>query len=98
MTGAGIDASPMIWSDRPHHASIHPGGIVITARPLTDTVPVEMAAKGFLITQYTHEDIEAVGLPKIDLLGIRALTVLSDTTDLVRSSPRAGLSSRCNSR
>jgi DNA-directed DNA polymerase III PolC len=71
---------------RPHHAGIHPGGLIITREPLTDHVPLELAAKGFLITQYTHEDIEAIGLPKVDLLGIRALTVLSDTADLVRRS------------
>ncbi|MEZ4517715.1 MAG: DNA polymerase III subunit alpha [Chloroflexota bacterium] len=74
----------------PHHASIHPGGIVITPGPLTDVVPLELAPKGFLITQYTHEDLEDIGLPKIDLLGIRALTVLSDAADLVREGREPG--------
>jgi DNA polymerase III subunit alpha len=68
---------------QPHHLSIHPGGIVITPGPLTDLVPVQMAAKGFLITQYDHSDLEAIGLPKIDLLGIRALTVLAAAADLI---------------
>ena len=69
---------------QPHHLSIHPGGIVITPGPLTDHVPVQMAPKGFLITQFDYRDVETIGLPKIDLLGIRALTVLADTADLVR--------------
>ena len=68
----------------PHHLSVHPGGVVITPGPLTDTLPVQWAPKGFLITQFDHRDVEAVGLPKIDMLGIRALTVLADTADLVR--------------
>ena len=52
---------------------------MITPGPLTDVVPVQWAPKGFLITQFEHGDVEAIGLPKMDMLGIRALTVLSDT-------------------
>jgi DNA polymerase-3 subunit alpha len=69
---------------QPRHLSVHPGGVVITPGALTDVLPVQWAPKGFLITQYDHSDVEAIGLPKIDLLGIRALTVLADTTELVR--------------
>jgi DNA polymerase III alpha subunit len=69
---------------RPHHAGLHPGGIVITPGPLTDHVPLQWARKGFLSTQFDHVDVEAMGLPKIDLLGIRALTVLADAAALVR--------------
>lgn len=70
--------------DQPHHLSIHPGGIIITPGPLTDYVPTQWAAKGCVITQYDHIDVEAIGLPKIDLLGIRALTVLADAAQAVR--------------
>ncbi len=69
---------------QPRHLSVHPGGVVFTPGPLTDHVPFQWAPKGFLITQFDHEDLEAIGLPKLDLLGIRALTVLSDASDLVR--------------
>jgi len=69
---------------QPHHLSIHPGGVVITPGPLTDYVPVQMAPKGFLTTQFGHEDLEILGLPKLDLLGIRALTVLADAAESVR--------------
>jgi DNA polymerase-3 subunit alpha len=69
---------------QPDHLSVHAGGVVITPGPLTDLVPVQWSPKGFLITQYEHGDVEALGLPKIDLLGIRALTVLADAAELVR--------------
>jgi DNA polymerase-3 subunit alpha len=69
---------------QPHHLSVHPGGVVITPGPLTDILPVQWSPKGFVITQFDHQDIEALGLPKLDLLGIRALTVLADAADLVR--------------
>lgn len=69
---------------QPRHLSVHPGGVVITPGPLTDVVPVQWAPKGFLITQFDHSDVEAIGLPKIDLLGISALTVLADAVELIR--------------
>lgn len=72
---------------QPHHLSVHPGGVVISPGPLTDVVPVQMAPKGFLITQFDFRDIEKIGLPKIDLLGIRALTVLADTAELIDQKP-----------
>lgn len=69
----------------PHHLSIHPGGMVVTPGPQTDYFPVQWTPKGFLISQFGHEDMEVLGLPKIDLLGIRALTVLADAAELVRT-------------
>ena len=69
---------------QPHHLSVHPGGIVISPGPMTDVAPQQLAPKGFLITQYDHKDVEIIGLPKIDLLGIRALSVLADAAELVR--------------
>jgi len=70
---------------QPHHLSVHPGGLVITPGPLTDVLPLQWAPKGFLITQFDHGDVEALGLPKIDLLGIRALTVLAEAERLVQA-------------
>jgi DNA polymerase-3 subunit alpha len=75
---------------QPDHLSIHAGGVVITPGPTTDLVPVQWSPKGFLITQYEHGDVEALGLPKIDLLGIRALTVLADGAQLVRQTADPG--------
>ncbi|MBN2006430.1 MAG: DNA polymerase III subunit alpha [Anaerolineae bacterium] len=85
-----IVAAAMGVVNAPHHLSIHPGGVVITPGPLADTLPVQWAPKGFLITQFDHNDVEAVGLPKLDLLGIRALTVLADAADLVRRDADPG--------
>ncbi len=69
---------------QPHHLSVHPGGVVITPGPLTSVVPLQWAPKGFLITQFDHHDVEAIGLPKLDLLGIRALTVLAEAERLIQ--------------
>ena len=71
---------------QPHHLSVHPGGVVITPGPLTDTVPAQWATKGFLTTQFDHRDLETIGLPKLDLLGIRALTVLAETAVFIQTN------------
>ncbi|MBX2998982.1 MAG: DNA polymerase III subunit alpha [Caldilineaceae bacterium] len=70
--------------DMPNHLSIHPGGVVVTPGPLTDYTPLQHTPKGFAITQFDHGDVESLGLIKVDLLGIRALTVLSDAVRLIR--------------
>jgi len=66
---------------KPHHLSVHPGGLVISPGEMTDLVPTTMAAKGVRITQFDLESIERLGLVKIDLLGIRGLTVLGDVAN-----------------
>jgi DNA polymerase III alpha subunit len=76
--------------DQPHHLSVHPGGLVVAPGPLTDFVPVQWTAKQFLITQFDHRDVERIGLPKLDLLGIRALTVLADAAELIRRDADPG--------
>ncbi|MBA2133525.1 DNA polymerase III subunit alpha [Capillibacterium thermochitinicola] len=70
----------------PRHASIHAAGVVITPKPLTDYVPLARASEGEATTQFPMEDLEAIGLLKMDFLGLRTLTVLSDTIALVKES------------
>lgn len=75
------DASALLG--QPRHLSIHPGGVVISPGALTDLVPTQRAAKGVLITQFDLDSIEKLGLVKIDLLGIRGLTVLGDVAEAI---------------
>ncbi|HEX2712445.1 MAG TPA: DNA polymerase III subunit alpha, partial [Candidatus Acidoferrales bacterium] len=63
--------------DFPRHLGIHPCGTVISAQPLTQRVPLEIATKGIVVTQYDMNAIEALGLIKMDLLGQRGLTTMS---------------------
>ncbi len=82
----------------PRHLSIHPGGVVIAPGNLTDLVPTLLASKGIVITQLDLESIERFGLVKIDLLGIRGLTVLGDVADALRGrSPAPRPSAPANS-
>ena len=70
---------------QPSHLSVHPGGLVATPGPTTNFAPLQWTPKGFAITQFDHKDAEAIGLVKVDALGIRALTVLADAAELVRA-------------
>ena len=76
-----IDAAALIGL--PHHLSVHPGGVVISPGPLTDLAPTQVANKGVVITQFDLDSIERLGLVKIDLLGIRGLTVLGDVVKII---------------
>jgi len=71
----------------PRHLSVHPGGLVVAPGPVTDLVPVmRSGTKGVIITQLDLESVEAFGLVKIDLLGIRGLTVLGDVAEFIQES------------
>ena len=63
----------------PRHLGIHVGGMLVTRTPLIDHVPIERATMpNRVVTQYDKEDIEQLGLVKIDLLSLRTLGVVSD--------------------
>lgn len=66
---------------QPDHLSIHPGGVVIAPTPIRDLCPVSLASKGITITQFDLDGIERLGLIKMDLLGIRGLTVVADVAE-----------------
>ncbi len=69
----------------PRHLGIHVGGMLVTRTPLIDLVPIERATMpGRVVTQYDKEDIEQLGLVKIDLLSLRTLGVVSDALDRIQ--------------
>jgi DNA polymerase III alpha subunit len=68
----------------PRHLSVHLGGMVIAPGPLADYLPVEMAAKGVAVAQFDKDDIEALGLVKMDLLGLRNLSAVQETIELLQ--------------
>jgi DNA polymerase-3 subunit alpha len=64
--------------------SIHAAGVVISDRPLTDVVPVQQkGADQELVTQFAMGDVEALGLLKMDFLGLRNLDVIDKAVELV---------------
>ncbi|MDQ5971105.1 MAG: polymerase subunit alpha [Patescibacteria group bacterium] len=67
------------------HVSVHAAGIVIAPTELYNYTPIQYDPKGgHIITQYDMYNIEDVGLPKFDFLGIRNLSILSEAIRLVK--------------
>ncbi|NKI22230.1 DNA polymerase III subunit alpha [Paenibacillus dendritiformis] len=63
----------------PHQHSAHPSGIILGDEPLVRIIPLQRRPNGEPMTPFTKEDIKALGLLKIDLLGLRNLTLIQDT-------------------
>ncbi len=73
-------------ADFPRHLSIHNGGMLITALPLVDTVPIERATMPDRnVVQFDKRDIEDLGLVKMDLLGLRTLSLVKDAVADIHS-------------
>jgi error-prone DNA polymerase len=71
----------------PRHRSIHVGGFVLTAEPLSSVVPIEPASMpGRTVIQWEKDDLDPVGLVKIDLLGLGMLTLLQDCLLYIRQT------------
>ena len=77
------------------NASIHAAAVVISDRPLTDIVPLQLADAGVgedgekayrTVTQYSMGPIEEIGLLKMDFLGLRNLDVIEAALDIIEES------------
>lgn len=68
----------------PRHASIHAAGVVIAPEDLTAWTPLMPGTEETLATQYSMEDVEALGLLKMDFLGLRTLTICDRTVAYVK--------------
>jgi len=63
----------------PKHLSVHLGGLLIGDGKLSNLVPLERSSGGDIISQYDKDDIERLGIVKLDLLSLPTLTVIEDT-------------------
>lgn len=68
----------------PRHASTHAAGVVISPDPLTDYVPLQEGTEGVPLMQYSMEHLEAIGLLKMDFLGLRTLSIIERTLGWIR--------------
>jgi error-prone DNA polymerase len=73
--------------DTPRHLSVHVGGVLITAQPLVEVVPVEHATKpGTVVVQWNKDSVEDAGLVKIDLLCLRTLGMVTEAAELMKQA------------
>jgi DNA polymerase-3 subunit alpha len=67
----------------PRHASTHAAGVVISREPLTHYTPLQEGTEHAALTQYSMEHLEAIGLLKMDFLGLRTLSIIERTLDWI---------------
>ncbi len=72
----------------PRHASTHAAGVVITAQPVSEYVPLCLNGEA-VATQYTMTALEELGLLKMDFLGLRNLTIINDAQQMIRAGGNA---------
>jgi len=65
---------------------VHAAGVVISSEPLDEIVPLQRNGEGAVITQYFMEDLESLGLLKMDFLGLRNLTLIQNTVELIKQT------------
>ncbi|AZV55386.1 DNA polymerase III subunit alpha [Clostridium sp. AWRP] len=67
----------------PRHTSTHAAGVVIASEPLVNYVPLQKNEDN-IVTQFTMNTLEELGLLKMDFLGLRTLTVLRDAVEMIK--------------
>ena len=70
----------------PKHLSVHLGGLLIGDEKLSGMVPLEYSSGGDIISQYDKDDIEKLGIVKMDLLALPTLTVIEDTITNIKKN------------
>ncbi|MEA4845625.1 MAG: DNA polymerase III subunit alpha [Clostridiaceae bacterium] len=78
-----IDMSKAV-EGMPRHSSTHAAGVVISKKAVTEYVPLQMN-EDVITTQFTMGTLEELGLLKMDFLGLRTLTVIRDTLELIKA-------------
>lgn len=72
----------------PRHLGLHSGGMILSRRPLENFTPLQRSANGVTMVQFDKNDVERLGLVKLDVLGLRMLATLSETLELVERHMR----------
>ncbi|MBR1373367.1 DNA polymerase III subunit alpha, partial [bacterium] len=67
------------------NTGMHAAGVIISHYPLDEIVPVQYAKEGNVITEYPKEDCEKVGLLKMDFLGLKNLTIIVQTLEMIKA-------------
>ncbi len=65
------------------HASTHAAGVVIAPRPIVEFAPLYKGTNDDITTQFAMEDIEEIGLLKMDFLGLKTLTLIADAVEMI---------------
>jgi len=74
-----------VLEDLTRNASVHAAGVVIGDQPLVNLLPLKKEDDGTLVTQYAMNPVGELGLLKMDFLGLKTLTVIRNTCEMVKA-------------
>ncbi len=75
-----------VLEDMTRNASVHAAGVVISDQPLVNLLPLKRDEDGALVTQYAMNPVGELGLLKMDFLGLKTLTVIRNTCEMVKAT------------
>lgn len=81
-------AISLLLEGLPRHASTHAAGVVISDKPLVEYLPLYKGKEGEVVTQFDMNYVEKLGLVKFDFLGLRNLTVIKNTIELLKKQSK----------
>lgn len=67
-------------------AGVHAAGVVISSEPLDEIVPLQKNNEAAVVTQYSMEELESLGMLKMDFLGLKNLTIIQNTVELIKET------------
>ncbi len=70
----------------PRHLALHPSGVILSSPDLGDRVPMQESFQGFTMLQADKDDVEELGLPKLDVLGVRMFSTITHAVAEVERS------------
>ena len=76
----------LVLEDLTRNASVHAAGVVIGDQPLVNLLPLKQDDNGIVVTQYAMNPVGDLGLLKMDFLGLKTLTVIRNTCDLIKTT------------
>ena len=83
----------------PRHLALHPSGVVLSGHDLPERVPLERSYEGYRMAQADKDDVELLGLLKLDVLGVRMLSAMASARTPVPTlnSPATASAALCTS-
>src|SRR5579871_1321729 len=75
-----------VLEDLTRNASVHAAGVVIGDQPLVNLLPLKRDEEGGIVTQYAMGPVGDLGLLKMDFLGLKTLTVIRNTCEMVKQT------------
>ena len=81
-----------LLQDCPRHIGLHSGGMVLSELPLSHFTPIQISKNGVKVIQFDKDDLDCLGLIKLDVLGLRMLASITEAEEMINTHYRENIS------